>query len=303
MNQRVDFSKKHRSAKHLERLFAFGFLLILFAVAIGSVAQNRLMFQTPGLRVWFFDVGQGDAIFVETESGKQMLIDTGPSDVVLQKLGEVMWPWDRSIDALVLTHPDADHIAGTPGVLDRYQIGQVYESGLVAYTAVAKKIKDEEQTNHIPVSFLRAGGTFEFGGVHVDVLWPRDIDVANAKDDRNEASIVLKLTYQDTTVLLTGDAPETAEQMFAAQVGHIDVLKVGHHGSVTSTSNELLDAIQPTEAIVSVGKQNRYGHPHPLILERLRQHHTSVLQTMREGDILLWSNGKESHIEPHPLLF
>lgn len=303
MNQRVDFSKKHRSAKHLERLFGFVFLLILFTVAMGSVAQNRLVFHTPGLRVWFFDVGQGDALFLETASGKQMLIDTGPSDVVLQKLGEVMWPWDRNIDALVLTHPDADHIAGTLGVLDRYQIGQVYESGLVAYTSVANKIKEQEQAKHLPVSFLRAGDGFVFDGVRVDVLWPRDIDVANAKDDRNQASIVLKLTYKDTTVLLTGDAPETAEQMFAAQAGHIDVLKVGHHGSVTSTTNELLDAIQPTKSIVSVGKQNRYGHPHPLILERLRLHHTSILQTMREGDILLWSNGKESHIEPHPLLF
>jgi len=279
------------------RLFIAGVILFLLAYT----AQFARI-QTPGLKVWFFDIGQGDAIFIETPNGQQILIDGGPGDLILQKLSSVMWPWDHSIDAIVITHPDADHITGLVSVLERYQVKTIYETGVRGGTpmiqALEQAIINEQSQNKI----VRGGQTFNWDGVQVFVRWPSEEAIQTQKD-RNNTSVVLKLVYGSTSILLTGDAEETIEEEIGFSVGDIDVLKVGHHGSKTSTSVQLLKSISPEVAVIPVGADNSFGHPHPIILERLKQVGAQIFRTDLDGDILLVSDSVSYKISPAFLPF
>ncbi|MEI6510728.1 MAG: ComEC/Rec2 family competence protein [Candidatus Uhrbacteria bacterium] len=255
------------------------------------------------LRVWFFDVGQGDSIFIETPDHHQILVDGGPSQEVLSKLGQVMQPWDRSIDAIVLTHPHKDHVAGLVSVLERYDVATVYDGGALSHTGEMDAFEADTVAEHAPTKHLVAGDHFAYGDVTLEVLAPtKPIDGTYPKDP-NEASVVMLVTYHDTTLLLTGDAPADVEHDILPEVGDVDVLKVGHHGSRTSSSTEFLDAVTPEFAIISDGIDNSYGHPHPATLQRLDDRHIRVERTDLDGDILLTSTGGEPTVEPSPLPF
>lgn len=254
------------------------------------------------LRVWFFDVGQGDATLIETPGGRQILVDGGPDQTVLQKLPQAMWPWDRTLDAIVVTHPDADHITGLLGVLERYEVAAIYETGVRGGTTViaelAAAMDDEEAERHL----ARAGQSFVYDGVMFEMLWPTPQIVATQKD-RNNTSIVLRVRYGDTTLLLTGDAEADAEAAFGKRAGDVDVLKAGHHGSRTSTTVAFLRAVTPEYAVVSAGAYNRYGHPHPIVISRLRDAGARVWRTDTDGDIKLTSDGRTYWLAPALLPF
>ncbi len=256
------------------------------------------------LRVWMLDVGQGDAFLIEFPTGEQWLIDGGPDDTVLAKLGSVLPPWDRKIDALVLTHADADHVTGFVSVLDRYEIGTVYESGVRAHTppdeAFVSQLKTEERLSH---RILRAGETLSVGEARLSVLWPDDSSLLEPSASRNNLSIVIRLDYGQTSILFTGDVEQDPEQMFGPSSGDIDVLKVGHHGSLTSTSWSFLNQVHPEIAFLSLGADNEYGHPHPTIVQRLQERNVQIFRTDQEGDILLTSYGGEPTVEVHRLPF
>lgn len=258
--------------------------------------------QSEEFRVWFFDVGQGDATFVVTPSGKQILIDGGPDDSVLQKLSSVMWPWDHTIDAIIITHPDADHITGLISVLERYDVATIYETGVRGGTpmiqALDYAIKNENARNIL----VRAGQTLEWGNAQAIVFWPTDEIELNQKD-RNNTSIVLKVLFGETSIVLTGDAEELVENKIGSTIGDVDILKTGHHGSKTSTSTTFLNMITPEVAVISNGKDNRYGHPHPIVLERLREIGARIFRTDLDGDILLNSDGQSYNISPAFLPF
>lgn len=303
MNPRAKPSSKRFHSKHKERLIAVLLFCVVGMIGIGSIASNRMVFHTPAVRVWFFDVGQGDSMMIETKSGKQILIDAGPDEKVLTKLGEVMWPWDRTIDAIILTHPDSDHITGVASILTRYHVDRVYKTGVKSPTIIAKIIDREQTEEHIPTTFVRVGDHLIFDDVTLDVMWPRETDVTHSTTDRNNSSIVLRMIYGQTSVLFTGDVEEPSEHIFSSRIGNIDVLKIGHHGSVSSTSTDLLKQIKPQIGIISVGEKNKYSHPHPVILDRLRKQQVEILRTDREGDILLTTDGGEPLVKPHPLLF
>ncbi len=252
---------------------------------------------SAALKVWFLDVGQGDAILVETPGGEQVLIDGGPSRKVLQKLGGILWPWDRTIEAMVLTHPDADHVTGLAAVAEYYDVGVLYESGRRG-SAGADGVLDRLVETQVPV---RAGNTFTVGGVQFDVLWP--VADPATYDESNDASVVLLLTYGETSVLLTGDIEAEGERAFARTLGAVDVLKVGHHGSTSSTDPALLAAARPRYAVIPVGRENRYGHPTDLVLSRLASFGVRVFRTDRDRDVLLVSDGSEPALSAHPLPF
>lgn len=256
----------------------------------------------PALRAWFFDIGQGDATFIETPNGKQILIDGGPDRTVLQKLPQAMWPWDRTIDAVIVTHPDADHITGLVGVLNRYQVGAIYETGVRGGTSVIAELTEAMNDEHAERHITRAGQSFEYDGVVFDVLWPTSQAVAKQKD-RNNTSIVLRVRYGDTTLLLTGDAEADIESVFAKRAGDVDVLKAGHHGSKTSTATIFLKLVTPEHAVISAGKNNRYGHPHPIVLSRLKDIGAQIWRTDTNGDILLTSDGRTYSLAPALLPF
>ena len=219
-----------------------------------------------------------------------MLIDGGPDRSVLAKLGSVMSPFDRTIDAVLLTHPDADHLTGFVDVFQRYDVKQIYETGVKSSTGQAKAVDEAASREKADEKIVRAGEDYDFGKVKVRVLWPTQKGIEDAGAERNNSSIVLLLTYGDTSLLLTGDAEKEAETQFVMDTQDVDLLRVGHHGSDSSTS-KTLDVARPEYAIISVGENNRYGHPDPGVVARLKDREVDIFRTDQDGDILLRSWG------------
>lgn len=245
------------------------------------------------MTVWVFDVGQGDSIFIDAPD-MQVLVDGGPGDVVLEKLSSVLPPWDRSIDVMIATHPHADHVEGLNAVREAYDVGTVYANGEVydEPPAVAYALHDDVQA-------LSAGQSIDLGnGARLDVVWPVALLEGTASSDPNDGSVVMMLTYGDTTMLLTGDVGIEEEGRLAASglLHAVDVLKVGHHGSDTSTSVPFVNMLHPTYAVISVGESNDYGHPSSLVIDRLVRAGTAVLRTDVDGDVRITSTGADPEV-------
>lgn len=275
-------------------------LTSILALAQWSYAGHA--FGRGRLIIWFFDVGQGDAIFIETPSGHQLLIDGGPGNVVLSKLGSVMPFWDRTIDDILLTHPHADHLDGLVDIVDRYNVSRVYLSGVDFYTPLgpefyASLADDEEVINVTEPQEIDLGA-----GVILRLLYPTSSLARHRIDDANASSIVGLLTYGETSVLLTGDITAEHEAEIAEQLSApVDVLKVAHHGSAYSSTMEFLRVVKPQVAVISVGIDNDYGHPAASTLDRLRAVGAAVLRTDLDGDIRLVSDGREPTLAKLPL--
>ena len=248
--------------------------------------------QKEEVKVYFLDVGQGDAILIEGRNGNQILIDGGPAGKVLEELGRVMPYFDRSIDVLIETHPDSDHIGGFPEVMERYEIGVFIEPGVNADNSVDDEIRRRVSDMGIANFIARRGMEVNLGdGSYLEVLFP-DRDVSGV--DTNDASIVAKYVYGDTCFILTGDSPQKIEDYLKSKFGDnldCEVLKVGHHGSNTSTGSNFLSVVSPMYAVISAGRGNSYGHPHPEVVERLTNFGAKVLSTAGEGTIKLTSDG------------
>ena len=236
--------------------------------------------QSGGTTVIFFDVGQGDSIFIETKEGHQILIDGGPSRAVLGKLSKQLPFWDNSLDLVILTHPEKDHLAGLIGVLESYEVDMVLWTGVKNETTLFenwKKVLEAEGVKVIVADAPQRIGSFG------EVLYP----AANVKErELNDTSIVTKWTFGDTSFLLPGDITRKIEQKLASQDIASSILKVSHHGSKTSSSMEFLRAVNPSVAVIQVSERNSYGHPDPYILKRFHDLGIPVLQTSEEGDIV-----------------
>ncbi len=304
---RLETKKNRRSLLTWQRR-AIGCGLLLVALILAAslhveAARVSITAKELPLRVWVFDVGQGDAILMATPTGEQILIDAGPSDAVLAKLGSVLSPLDRSLDAILVTHPHEDHFAGFIEVLRRYDVDAVYETGNEHDVGTQSVFWDEVDREGASRTFVRGGVAIALGDVTLRVIAPDRSLAGKHLKDPNVASIVLLVTYGETSILLAGDAPsELEEEILPDLLGPVDVLKVAHHGSVYSTSQKFLDVTQPRNAIISVGK-NSYGHPHPVLLSRLRETEAAVFRTDLDGDILITSFGGEPTVEASPLPF
>lgn len=262
---------------------------------IANLAVWFLTFQSSRntLSVAFLDVGQGDAVFIQSPTGIQVLIDGGKDRSALRELGKVMSPLDRTLDVVIATHPDADHVGGLPGVLERYRVALYLEPGVVADTsparALAAAVGEEEGVTSL---YARRGQRLHLGGgAYLDMLFP-DRDVSGL--ETNTASVVARLSYGATTFLLTGDAPESIEDYVAELDGETlqsAVIKAGHHGSNTSTGPALLAAARPAVAVVSAGKDNTYGHPHPDVVARIEEAGAHVVSTAESGTLTFISDG------------
>jgi len=271
------------------------FLPILFAFTV-LVWIILLKFQSVGLlKVSFLDVGQGDAIFVETPSGFQMLVDGGPDNSVLRRLGSRMLFYDRSIDVVLLTHPHADHVAGLVEVLKRYRVQTLVLTEVSYDTAVFEKFLNLAQEKNIKIIYAHAGQRFRLGGDYFfDVYLPQGSLAGKSFGDLNEASIVGRLTYGDVDFLLTGDAgkPEEAVMLQSGNPLQSEVLKLGHHGSRFSTGETFLRAVAPSYATASMGEGNSYGHPHAETLALLERFGIPLFRTDQGHDINLATDGK-----------
>src|SRR3989338_8376354 len=272
------------------------FLLIILLLVLLDIVLICGLFvrEHPVLRVSFLDVGQGDAVLIEAPNGNQLLYDAGPpSGAALRALSREMSFLDRSIDVVVLSHPDADHIGGFPEIFKRYRVGAVIEphvsSATGVYDATEKAIENERSAHFV----AKRGMQIELGdGVVLDILYP-DADLPGA--DTNSASVVMLLHYGATAFLLSGDLPHKEEEQIARAFGerlHAQVLKLGHHGSRTSTSPYWLAAIDPETVIISARLNNRYGHPHKEVLELLEKISIPYLTTFKEGTVSYESDGE-----------
>ncbi|MCR4274721.1 MAG: MBL fold metallo-hydrolase [Candidatus Campbellbacteria bacterium] len=283
------------------KLYLFALALLVFIT--GSIWYVAHQFERePVLTVAFLDIGQGDSIFIESPSGKQMLIDGGPDKHVIQQLSRVMPFFDRSVDVVLNTHPDKDHIGGLPEILRRYDVSYVMDPGIESdsgtYGYYIQLVEQEIQKGGKYIE-ARRGQIINFqDGAYVRILFP-DRDVS-AVTNNNNASIVVQVVYGNTEVMLTGDAPQSIEKYVVALDGATlksDILKAGHHGSRTSSSPEFVRAVSPTYAIISAGKDNQYGHPHKEVMQLFASSSIQTLATYDLGIIIFESDGKTVKVE------
>lgn len=249
------------------------------------------------LRVSFLNVGQGDSILIQGPTGETVLIDGGPDRSVLRELPKELGYFDRHIDLLVETHPDKDHIAGLVDVLERYDVSYFMQPGIPGTTAVYESLMEAVKNESGIHSFIaRRGMRIHLGdGAYADVLYPdRDVSMV----ETNTGSIVLHVVYGKTSFMLTGDLPSTVEDYLVqldADDGNLasTVLKAGHHGSRTSTSDEWLASVHPDTVVISAGKGNSYGHPTKEVLDRIKNEGADILSTIDLGTIDLVSDGEK----------
>jgi len=278
----------------------FGFIVV-GALAVAAVLVWSVVFakaQNEQLAVHFFDVGQGKAVFIEEPGGNQILIDGGPDNSVLQKLSQAMPFYDRSIDLLILTHPDSDHLNGLVEVLKRYEVGRIIETGILDKSAEYDEWNKLIKEKNIAVTYAVGGQKIKIGdGFMLEILYPNRNLAGQTVNNTNNTSIVSRLDYGKNSFLFTGDE-EGAEEAYLVGLGEnidVDILDVAHHGSKNSTSEEFVAAVSPEVAVIQAGRKNRYGHPAQETLNRLKN--AKIFRTDLCGDINIFSDGQNYNIE------
>ena len=264
-------------------------LAFLLLVIVIFLVYQDFKSSSRGFTFAMLDIGQGDALFIESPTGTQILVDGGPPRKILSQLARVMSPFDRHIDAIIITNPDQDHIGGFSDVLKVYKVGGVFEPGTLTDSKTFQNLKTEIENKNIPNVLAKKGMRLNMGGgAVIDILFP-DRDVFDWAT--NDGSMVARLSYGATSIMLTGDSTSLTEEIILK--GNLSsglestVLKVGHHGSRTSTSEGFVKAVAPKYALISNGKDNTYGHPHFETLQTLEKFGVKILRTDMLGTIIL----------------
>lgn len=275
------------------RKIAYAILLFLAIATILIWLAVFVEARSNHLEINFYDIGQGDAIFIDAPNNNQVLIDGGPDASILEKLGRDLPFYDRKIELVILTHPDKDHLFGLVEVLRRYKVDQILTTGILCSTAVCKEWDNLISQKNIPIKIAQAGQIIRIGeGLNLAVLYPfENLERKEIKNDNN-TSIINRLVYGKKSFLFTGDAEMKVEKelLFSNINLDSDILKVSHHGSKGATSNEFLKEVSPEAAIISVG-ENRWGMPHEELLERLDGNRIRVYRTDEDGDVKIISDG------------
>ena len=235
------------------------------------------------------DIGQGDAILIEDKAGHQILIDGGPDQKILAELPKFMSVSDRSLDLLILSHPHADHLVGLVEILKRYEVAGVLEAGAVYDSAIYREWHRLLQEKNIPIILARRGEKIRLADAELDILAPFENWSGRSAKEIHDSMVVAQLLVASSSVaILTGDMEQDLEQRLLASEGNLQakILKIGHHGSKTSSSENFVKKVAPEYAVISVAKKNRYGHPYPATLELLKKLGLEVLQTSEEGSIV-----------------
>ena len=275
-----------------------GLAMIVLILTIRLYWQEH---NKPNVEVVFLDIGQGDSILIKTKYNQQILIDGGPDNKVLDRLGRNLPFYDHDLDIVIATHPDAEHVAGLVSVPERYKVGLFLGGGLVHDTAIYKALGEMVQQKQIPARFVASRQVYDLGdNLFLDILYPNTSFVGQDIKDNNNASIIAKLTDGEVDYLFTGDATvETESELIKAYGAYLnsEILKVGHHGSRTSTGDLFLQAVSPEAAVIQVGKQNRYGHPSAVILDRLGALNIPIFRNDELGDIKMVSDGESVELK------
>ncbi|MFA5714348.1 MAG: ComEC/Rec2 family competence protein [Candidatus Paceibacterota bacterium] len=266
-------------------LFTLLFLNVLALSLILFLSSNAY------LQVSFFDVGQGDSVFIQTPQNHQVLIDGGPSySKVLDGLSSEMSSWDKEIDLIILTHPESDHMTGLLSVLENYKVDNILWTGVEKdgekFEIWERMISEEGADIH----YANSGDKVVMNDIVLEIISPEEFLKEQYFKESNDTAIVSKLYYKDSTFLFTGDISFKTEKKLLEDNIDSDVLKVAHHGSKYSTSQEFLDKVSPLLSVIQVGK-NSYGHPTEEVLTRLDNSGIKVLRNDTNGNIKIVSDG------------
>ncbi len=270
--------------------------LLAAAALLAVIAGSALAARPDGsVHVIVLDVGQGDAILLEGDRGARILVDGGPDpNLLISGLDRFVPAWDRRLDAIVLTHPHDDHVAGLVAVIERYQVGRAFEPGWTVNTPNYRAWEAALTAHHLEPERLRTGETLRLDTANLRVLWPDDgttrpatmSPAAATNRQTNDASIILLGEFEERRFLLTGDAEDDVDPILLSRgLPSVDMIKVAHHGSATASSDALLAALRPTVAVISVGADNKYGHPNGGTLARLRTYAPSLMRTDLDGTV------------------
>ena len=271
------------------RKLKYGIILSLLTLSIilGSIIYYSQ--KSNELRVVFLDVGQGDAILI-SKGSYQMLVDGGrDGKLLLNKLGKYIPFWDRNIEVILATHPDQDHIAGLIDVLEKYNIGSVIKTQDKSESQTYKKFEEDINNEKAENIEAKMGVNIKFSDdATAEIIYPISSTGDMADNKSNDGSVVLKINYGENSFLLTGDLPKEQELALINSGSDIgsQVLKVSHHGSKYSTSREFLEKVNPEDAVISVGKDNSYGHPNEETMSLLKEKNINTLRTDEMGDII-----------------
>lgn len=269
-------------------------LFILALVLSGAYLLMRPAKPDELAKVHMLDVGQGDSFLIVSADDTQLLIDAGKDAKVLTELSRVMPRGDRSIDVVIATHPDADHIGGLASVFARYDVGLFLTSQVEADTETFRSLFETIDEKEIPAYYVRTGMNLSLGtapATDFSILFP---DRETIGWETNTASVVGRLQIGERSILFTGDSPESIEAHLVKndpRAIDVDILKLGHHGSKTSSSEPFLRATTPALALVSAGADNRYGHPAPEVTARLAALKIPSISTIDTGTYTLKTDG------------
>jgi len=282
-------------------------LFVALSLALALILGAILSLPDQNLHLIFCDVGQGDAILI-IKGTTQVLIDGGPGEKVLGCLSNHLPFWDKDLEMVILTHPEYDHITGLVSVIERYSVKQLSSNSLLAESGVFNNFREKVVERKIPVFSPKAGEKIKIGNLEMEILFPLEklgneivwksgenpqvLGLSTYTGNFNETAIVSLLEFGNFRALLTGDIGAEQEGEIAQELEGVDILKVAHHGSKYSTSEEFLEKIKPALAVISVGASNRYGHPTSEVLERLRNLGVEILRTDINGEIEVVSDGK-----------
>lgn len=258
-------------------------LAALFSYQTGVISEKRM-------HIVFCDVGQGDAIYIRTPGGADILVDGGPNDSVSNCLSNHMPFWDRTIELVFATHPDADHITGLVSVMESYSVKSFNTVSAGKDTKIFETLKKTISDQKIPYQEISAGSKFRLSdGVAIETKWPQE---EFSSEDSNEHSLVQVLKYGEFDLLLTGDI--TFEILNSLDFGSdsIEVLKLPHHGSKTGVNSSTFQKINALLAVISAGRNNSYHHPHPSVLSLLKKYNVPSKRTDLEGEIRIVTDGK-----------
>ncbi len=265
--------------KNKKYLFIFSLILINILLYIFS-------FSSPDLRVIFFNVGQGDSIFIETPNKHQIIIDGGPSSSnIANKLSSFMPFWDKTIDLIILTHLESDHVSGLFEILDNYIVENILWSGEYSESEKSKIWKEMIEKENANIYISDSLDQIILNDVSLSII-KADGEITNT----NDSSIITKLSYRDNSFLFTGDISSKMEKRIINQDIESDIIKIPHHGSKYSSSEEFIKKVSPLLAVIQVGK-NSYGHPTDEVLTRLSNFGIKVLRNDLDGDIEIISDG------------
>ncbi len=296
-------------------------LLILGIVAVlTAIPTFWLTFKAASdLEVIFLDVGQGDSTLIKTPYGQNILIDGGPDNTVIKRLGEELPWWDKNIDLMILSHPHEDHLNGLIDVIKRYKVKKILYTGAIHtspnYLAWLELVRDR----NIPIIIIDKPQTINFGDeCRLEILYPLENLAGQVVNNLNNSSIIARLVYGENKFLFTGDAETEAEKKLIGlpppqappplrgrgEMEYVDlqadVLKAGHHGSDTSSGIEFLNLVKPEITVIQVGADNDFGHPSRRIIKRLERLDSQIFRNDLDGTIKIVSDGKKIRIQTSP---